>query len=82
MPKQPRVARRRRQAAASEAAAWRERHDALLDVLNAILLANGGRMRIGNGYVGQPRRHVAIEPVTDGGIIVILEGFAPSAKED
>lgn len=61
---------------------WHERHDALLTVLNAILLAYGngpdGRLRVVDHYVGQPRRDVSVEPVADG----ILVRLAPVKKED
>jgi len=61
--------------------AWREKHDALLTVLNAVLLAHGsgpdGRLRVVDHYTGRPRRNVAVEPVSDG-ILVYLE----PVKED
>lgn len=65
---------------------WRERHDALLAVLNALLLAHGqgpnSVMVVSGAYVGKPRRNVLTEPRpgTFGGFIVYLESV-PEASE-
>lgn len=64
------------------AASWQKRHDALLTVLNAILLAKGDgpqhRLAVANVfYEGVPRRNVAVEQVADR-IVVYLE---PSKEE-
>lgn len=70
---------RRRRGAPSKSASieWKERHDALLTVLNAVLLAKGDgpdrRLAIGDAYyAGQPRRNVVVEHFP-GRIIVYLE---------
>lgn len=74
---------------AGEARSWKERHDALLTVLNAILLAYGDgpekRIVVTNAYVGQPRRGVATEPIGTDRFIVYLEKEdtnAPSQEVD
>lgn len=78
-------AQRRRTAAHQEAAAWKGRHDALLTILNAVLLAYGDssderRLSIANEvYYGQPRRNVAVLPL--GRRIVVYLEPAP-AQED
>lgn len=76
----------KRSVARRSSADWKAKHDALLDVLNAILLAHGSgeerRLVVGGGYVGQARREVAVERVPgilEGSLVVYL---APSSKED
>lgn len=68
--------------AAGEARSWKRRHDALADVVNAILLAYGHgperRLPVSNAYHGLPRRDIITEPINAGAFIVYL---APS-KED
>lgn len=66
-----------------EAVAWKRRHDALLDVLNAILLAYGQgderRLPVSNAYHGMPRRPIITEPLRGDAFIVYL---GPSPQED
>lgn len=62
--------------AMGEARSWKVRHDALLTVLNAILLAYGEgpekRLAVSNAYVGAPRREVRAEPMERDRFIVYL----------
>lgn len=68
---------RRRATGHAEAANWKAHHDALLSVLNAILLAYGqgpqGRVAVARSvYEGRRRRNVAVESLGDR-IVVYLE---------
>ena len=66
----------RARAAAGEVKAWKDRHDALLTVLNALLYAYGDgpekRVPVSNAYLGQPRRPVVTEPMGGQRFIVYL----------
>lgn len=68
---------RRKVSGLNEARIWRDRYDALLNVVNAILLAKGDgpqhRLGIANVfYEGQRQRQVAVEALGDR-IVVYLE---------
>lgn len=60
----------------SESIRWKERHDALMDIMCGILYAKGDgpqhRLAIGNPYFDQPRRQVAVEPYGDR-VVIYLE---------
>ena len=79
-------AARRRAGAHAEAERWRQKHDAVLTIVNAILLAYGDgeqhRMAIASSvFTGKPRRNVAVESLGDR-IVVYLEPSPPSQPEE
>lgn len=83
------LAARRKASANAEAAKWKAKYDALLVVVDAILLAYGQgpqhRLAVADAfYVGRPRQNVAVESLHDR-VIVYLEPapeLAPVNKEE
>ena len=78
--------RSQRISVAGEVARWKDQHDALLTVLNAILLAYGSgpeaRIAVANAYYrGAQRRNVRTEQMLDG-ILIYLEPTKIVTKED
>lgn len=66
-----------RTSAHAEAARWKLSHDALLDVLNAVLLAHGqapdGRLAVAHVYYKGRQRHPVIVESIDDRIVIRLD---------
>ena len=69
----------------SESIRWKDRHDALMDVLNGILNAKGDgpekRMAIGDAYFDAPRRPVIVEPMQGRVVVYLGKGDAPIEEQ-